>query len=80
MLTLSYPSHFESKFREVTLTGEAFFKIAKDSKSPFTLLANHSEVEVLYTSFNINTQVKQNYRYIHYSFYRSTYICIGAYR
>jgi len=57
--TLSYPKTFDDELRQVTLKGEAFFKIAKDTQRPFRILTNHSEVEVLGTSFNINTEVKQ---------------------
>lgn len=53
--TLSYPEKFSSTDRIVTLTGEAFFDVAKDATRPFIINTNHSEVKVLGTSFNINT-------------------------
>lgn len=50
---LSYPNHFESNKRTVFLSGEAFFKIAKNANSPFFVYANEVITKVLGTSFNI---------------------------
>lgn len=52
---LSYPTAFDDKNRLVTLTGEAYFDIVRDESRPFKIKTNHSEVEVLGTSFNIDT-------------------------
>ena len=57
--TLHYPEKFSANQREVTLQGEAFFEIAKDASRPFRIHTNHSEVEVLGTSFNIDTEKNQ---------------------
>lgn len=57
--SLSYPKKFDSNQRIVSLQGEAFFEIAKDAKRPFIIHTNHSDVEVLGTSFNINTETAQ---------------------
>lgn len=57
--SLSYPDKFSSNRRDVTLNGEAFFEVAKDANRPFRILTNHSEVEVLGTSFNIDTKADQ---------------------
>jgi len=51
--TLQYPIHFSGKERLVKLTGEAYFEVAKDNKRPFKVMANHTEVKVLGTHFNI---------------------------
>ncbi len=40
--------------RKVTLTGEAYFEVAKDSKHPFIVASQNQQVEVLGTSFNIS--------------------------
>ncbi len=56
---LHYPSQFESDERQVTLEGEAFFEIAKDAHRPFRINTVHSVVEVLGTSFNIDTETNQ---------------------
>ncbi|RBL90769.1 FecR family protein [Chitinophaga flava] len=39
--------------REVLLSGEAFFKVAKDADNPFIVRTNHMVVNVLGTSFNV---------------------------
>lgn len=57
--SLKYPEEFSSKTRAVTLIGEAFFEIAKDASRPFIIKTNHSEIEVLGTSFNIITESDQ---------------------
>ncbi|MGE8423797.1 MAG: FecR domain-containing protein, partial [Sphingobacterium siyangense] len=51
---LSYPTHFEADQRQVTLTGEAYFKVAKDASRPFRIHANGTTIEVLGTTFNDN--------------------------
>lgn len=53
--SIKYPIHFLSKGnREVTLKGEAFFKVAKDAKHPFIVNANEINIRVLGTEFNIS--------------------------
>lgn len=49
--TIEY-SQADKKLRQVTLTGEAFFKVTEDKKKPFIVSMNGLEVEVLGTSFN----------------------------
>lgn len=51
--SLVYPSRFISAERNVCLTGEAYFEVAKDSKRPFTVDVNHIKLKVLGTSFNV---------------------------
>ncbi|WP_165840959.1 FecR family protein [Larkinella punicea] len=50
---LSYPTHFEKDKRNVILTGEAFFEIAKDANKPFYIYSNEVVTKVLGTSFRI---------------------------
>lgn len=57
--SLQYPEKFNSKERNVRLQGEAFFEVAKDAQRPFRIQTNHSTVEVLGTSFNIDTDASQ---------------------
>lgn len=52
--TLTYPQKFSANKREVTLIGEAFFEVARDTSRPFTINAQDIQVSVLGTSFNIN--------------------------
>lgn len=51
---LSYPTHFEADQRQVSLTGEAYFEVAKDKNRPFRIHANGTVIEVLGTTFNVN--------------------------
>ncbi len=53
--SLSYPKHFGKEKREVTLQGEGYFKIRKDHRRPFTVKAGAIGVEVLGTTFNIQS-------------------------
>ena len=54
--TLTYPSEFSNETRNVTLEGEAFFEITKNKEKPFIVEMKNTTVEVLGTSFNINSQ------------------------
>lgn len=52
--TLSFPVSFENKaIRKVQLSGEGFFKVAKNNQQPFIVEANKLEIKVLGTSFNV---------------------------
>lgn len=53
--SLKYPTAFTGKERIVTITGEAFFDVAKDAEHPFVVeVANQVKIQVLGTRFNIN--------------------------
>ena len=49
-----YPVQFVGENREVELTGEAYFIVAKDQQKPFLVKTNGIDVAVVGTSFNIN--------------------------
>lgn len=52
---IEFPKSFTDKeIRKVSLTGEAYFKVAKSDK-PFIVSANGIEVKVYGTEFNVNT-------------------------
>ncbi|WP_295718053.1 FecR family protein [Mucilaginibacter sp.] len=51
--SLSFPAVFKGKTREVEITGEAYFEVAKNAKMPFRVKVNNTVVEVLGTHFNI---------------------------
>ncbi|QEC78518.1 FecR family protein [Mucilaginibacter ginsenosidivorax] len=54
--SLKYPASFASASqRRVTLTGEAYFQVAKDKTHPFIVKTAQQEVQVLGTHFNINS-------------------------
>lgn len=50
---LSYPSQFNSDLREVKLSGEAYFEVKRNEKSPFHVITENLTVNVLGTSFNV---------------------------
>jgi transmembrane sensor len=50
---INYPASFAGHLREVYLTGEAFFDVARDPKKPFVIHLSKGTVKVLGTSFNI---------------------------
>lgn len=52
--SIRFPVVFTGKERKVTITGEAYFEVAKNKQMPFKVAANGSEVEVLGTHFNVN--------------------------
>jgi len=56
---INYPETFGPNSREISLQGEAFFEVAKDPNKPFIIHTKHSNVQVLGTSFNINTETEQ---------------------
>jgi len=51
--SLKFPVAFTAKERNVELTGEGYFEVAKNKAMPFRVTVNHSTVEVLGTHFNI---------------------------
>ena len=50
---IAYLSEFAGDTREVTLSGEAFFEVAKDPEKPFIITSGAVRTTVLGTSFNI---------------------------
>jgi len=52
--TLRYPVYFAGKERNVELTGEGYFEVAKNAKQPFMVKAGEMKVQVLGTHFNVS--------------------------
>jgi len=62
--TITYPTAFRGNQRRVTLTGEAYFEVAKDARHPFfvhlalpgadTVPMGGADIQVLGTAFNTN--------------------------
>lgn len=52
--SIRYPGTFVKNKREVTVTGETFFKVAKDPLRPFVVAVNDRKVHAIGTEFNIN--------------------------
>ena len=53
--SVTYPTAFIGNERKVTVTGEAYFEVAKDPAMPFYVSHSDVVVKVLGTHFNINT-------------------------
>jgi transmembrane sensor len=53
---LEYPSRFNGSKRDVMLTGEAWFEVTHDKTKPFIISNGKIRIEVLGTSFYVNTQ------------------------
>lgn len=52
--TISYPTKFDSQARNVSLTGEVYFKVVKNKKVPMIVSAGNVNLKVYGTSFNVN--------------------------
>lgn len=52
--SLTYPVAFIGDERKVSITGEAYFEVAKNKLKPFKVTRDKTEVEVLGTHFNVN--------------------------
>jgi len=53
---ISYPKKFRNKSREVKLIGEAFFEVSPDRNKPFIIHAGKADIQVVGTSFNVDTR------------------------
>src|ERR1700754_5205092 len=51
--TITYPTTFNSKTRNVTIIGEAYFEVAKNKNKPFIVTVNDITIQVLGTHFNV---------------------------
>lgn len=58
---LLYPVAFTGGSREVTLRGEAYFKVTKDNEKPFIVKSDGLSVQVWGTEFNLNTLNQEGY-------------------
>ena len=56
----SYPRFFLGHSREVNLSGEAFFKVARDAQHPFIIHSGNISTRVLGTSFNVKAYGQSN--------------------
>jgi len=53
--SITYPTTFAGAERKVAVTGEAYFEIAGDKSHPFVVQNKEVSIQVLGTSFNVNT-------------------------
>ncbi len=59
--SIRFPTAFTGKERLVEISGEAYFEVTKNASKPFIVLVNNMKVEVLGTSFNINSYSDEPY-------------------
>ncbi|MBO9572916.1 MAG: FecR family protein [Chitinophagaceae bacterium] len=52
--SITYPTTFTEKTREVSITGEAYFEVKQDKSKPFFVRTPKELISVLGTSFNVN--------------------------
>jgi len=52
--SLRFPSTFSGGKRQVILSGEAYFEVAKNAKMPFIVAVGKTEIKVLGTHFNVS--------------------------
>lgn len=58
--SLKFPTAFTGSQRDVELTGEAYFEVAKNPSKPFMVNVNALKVKVLGTHFNINAYADED--------------------
>lgn len=58
-----FPLSFNGSTREVMLSGEAYFEVAKDSRHPFIVNTGKNKVEVLGTHFDVMAYQDEPYVY-----------------
>jgi ferric-dicitrate binding protein FerR (iron transport regulator) len=57
--SITYPTTFTGTLREVAITGEAYFEVARKPKQPFVVKTLKEELTVLGTSFNVNAYAEE---------------------
>lgn len=55
-----YKTNYGNKYREVRLTGEAFFDVVKDADHPFIVNTATMRIKVLGTAFNVRAYANDN--------------------
>ena len=58
--SMSYPTRFTGKDRQVQLKGEAYFEVAEDKTKPFKVSVGDVQVEVLGTHFDVMAYEDEN--------------------
>ncbi len=58
--SMSYPTTFTGKNRQVQLKGEAYFEVAEDKNKPFKVFVGDVQVEVLGTHFDVMAYEDEN--------------------
>jgi transmembrane sensor len=58
--SITYPTAFTGADRAVSITGEAYFEVEKDTRKPFIVKTIHESIKVLGTHFNVNAYSDEN--------------------
>lgn len=58
--SIRFPATFSGNSRNVEITGEAYFEVAHNANSPFTVTANNVAIKVLGTHFNVDAYNDEN--------------------
>lgn len=58
--SITFPTAFKGPERRVSISGEAYFEVAKNASQPFIVSTGTTAVTVLGTSFNINSYTDEN--------------------
>jgi ferric-dicitrate binding protein FerR (iron transport regulator) len=58
--SLKYAKNFGESSRDVFLSGEAFFNVARDTEKPFIINTKNTKITVLGTSFNVRETEDKN--------------------
>ncbi len=58
--SLKFPVVFSGNNRIVELSGEGYFEVVKNSRQPFQVKVNEAVIEVLGTSFNVNSYAEED--------------------
>jgi transmembrane sensor len=59
--SITFPTSFETNSRDVNITGEVYFEVVRDAKKPFRVKTKNDVIEVLGTSFNVNTYTDEKF-------------------
>jgi len=57
--SITYPTAFPGDTRMVSITGEAYFEVARNPAKPFTVKTYKDEITVKGTSFNVNSYIDE---------------------
>jgi transmembrane sensor len=57
--TIQFPERFTTDIREMSLEGEAYFSVVNNPERTFRVRAGGAVIDVLGTSFNVNTQTSR---------------------
>jgi len=58
---INYPERFTGEFREISIFGEAFFEVSRNTERPFVIHAEGLDIRVIGTSFNVEAYPGSDY-------------------